>query len=339
MKLSEFDFALPPHLIAKYPSPVRSESRLMVLRGGEGSLKHEKFSGLLQYIEEGDLLVFNNSKVIPARLFGEKSSGGHIEVLVERLLGERHCLAHVRASKPLKPGQQIILEKALCFEVVGRNNIFYELRLLHEEPLLPLLEQYGRIPLPPYLNREEEETDKERYQTVYAHPPGSVAAPTAGLHFDIPLLEALKAKGVSFAFLTLHVGAGTFQPVRAEEITQHEMHPEWLTVPEAVINAVEDTRRRGKKVIAVGTTSVRSLETAASSGILKPFSGDSRLFIYPGYSFKVVDAILTNFHLPKSSLMMLISAFAGLEEIRKAYEEAIASQYRFFSYGDAMLIL
>jgi S-adenosylmethionine:tRNA ribosyltransferase-isomerase len=339
MKLSDFDYTLPERFIAKVPLAERSKSRLLVLDRQQQSVSHQQFSQLIDFIEPGDALILNNSKVIPARLFGVKPSGGRVEVLAERIQSPKHCLAHIRASKPPKPETVLLMEGNILLKVLGRQEDLYELELL-DSPLsfLEMLQQYGHMPLPPYLQREDDLLDKERYQTVYAKTLGSVAAPTAGLHFDEGLLQAIKAKGAIIDYVTLHVGAGTFQPVRTEDITQHVMHYEYLTVPSSIVELIQQTKQRGKKVIAVGTTSVRSLETAAQSGTLQPFTGESNLFIYPGYEFKVVDAMVTNFHLPKTSLLMLVSAFAGLEAIQQAYTAAIAEQYRFFSYGDAMLI-
>ncbi len=339
MKLAEFGFTLPKELIAQYPVAKRSQSRLLVLSREEEELAHRQFVDLLDYLQAGDLLVLNNSKVIPARLYGQKVSGGKIEILVERVQGEHRCLAHVRASKAPSVGTRLLLEGGLQFDVLGRQQDLFELKLLNDAPLIELLEQHGHIPLPPYMEREDEALDRERYQTVFAEHHGSVAAPTAGLHFDDDLLEKIKAKGVKIAYVTLHVGAGTFQPVRVENILDHQMHYEYLEVPEDVAAAAKKTKSHGGRVVAVGTTSVRSLESAATEGEIKAFHGESNLFIYPGYQFNVVDAMVTNFHLPKSSLLMLVSAFAGLKNVKQAYKEAIAEQYRFYSYGDAMLLL
>lgn len=336
MRLSDFHFELPDELIARYPMPERSASRLLHLDGQDGRLAHRQFRDLLDLLEPGDLLVFNNTRVIPARLFGHKASGGAVEILVERVCGEFRVLAHCRASKAPKPGSQILLEDGLSVEVVARQEALFE--LCFPEPVFSVLERLGHMPLPPYIDREDEGSDRERYQTVYAQNPGAVAAPTAGLHFDEPLLAALKAKGVEFAFVTLHVGAGTFSPVRVEDIREHRMHKEWVEVGPEVVAAVAQAKSAGKRVVAVGTTSVRSLESAAGEGPLRAFSGDTDIFIYPGYRFRVVDALVTNFHLPESTLIMLVSAFAGRERILSAYREAVAERYRFFSYGDAMFL-
>jgi S-adenosylmethionine:tRNA ribosyltransferase-isomerase len=336
MKKSTFHFELPSNLIAQYPTVERHDSRLLLLT--DTGIEHQQFTDFIKLINPGDLLVFNNTKVIPARIFGQKSSGGKVEILVERLLDNQRCLAHIRASKAPKAGAVLDLEGGLQVEVVGRQKTLFELRNLSEGDFLDLLDKHGHMPLPPYIERADEQPDQERYQTVYAKHKGAVAAPPAGLHFDEAMLDALQAKGVEFAFVTLHVGAGTFQPVRVDDISQHDMHAEYINVTEDVCAKVKATQQRGKRVIAIGTTSVRCLETAASDGEIKPYQGDTRIFIYPGYDFKCVDAMLTNFHLPESTLIMLISAFAGIDEIKQAYQAAIDGQYRFFSYGDAMFI-
>lgn len=341
MKLSDFSFTLPEHLIAKYPTENRAASRLLQLDGKTGNIKHSMFADMLALVEEGDLLVFNNTRVIPARLLGKKETGGQVEVLIERITDEHTALAHVRASKAPKPGTKLVLEDKVNVTVEGRDDALFKLRFDHQENVLTLLEQYGHMPLPPYIDRPDEQTDKERYQTVYNEKPGAVAAPTAGLHFDDDILAALKAKGVNLAFVTLHVGAGTFQPVRVDNIHEHKMHAEYAEVPQEVVDAVLATKANGKRVIAVGTTSVRSLESAAQAAedeMIAPFYSDTEIFIYPGFNFKVIDAMFTNFHLPESTLMMLISAFAGRDNVMQAYAEAIDKSYRFFSYGDSMFI-
>ena len=337
MKTSDFSFDLPDELIARYPMPERSASRLLTLDGETGALGHRGFKDLLGMLEPGDLLVFNNTRVIPARLFGEKASGGKLEALIERITGEHEALAHLRSSRSPKPGSRIVLGGAEV-EVLGREGALFRLQFLDERPLLDILEQAGHMPLPPYMEREDAAEDRERYQTVYAEKPGAVAAPTAGLHFDQPLLDALQDKGVNFAFVTLHVGAGTFQPVKVDNIHEHEMHAEYIEVGQDVVDAVKATRAAGKRVVAVGTTSVRSLESASTNGDIAPFYGESRIFIYPGYRFRSVDAMVTNFHLPESTLIMLVSAFAGREHTLAAYAEAVAQRYRFYSYGDAMFL-
>ena len=338
MRVADFSFDLPEAQIARHPLPERCASRLLVLDGQDGSLRHQQFPDLLNFLKEGDLLVFNNTRVIPARLFGQKASGGKVEVLVERMLDEHRVLAHIRASKSPKPNSEIVFEDGSKALMLARHDALFELSF--DEAVLPLLERIGHMPLPPYIDRPDEEADRERYQTVYSDrtKAGAVAAPTAGLHFDEPLLEAIKAKGVATAFVTLHVGAGTFQPVRVERIEDHHMHSEWLEVTQEVVEAVKACKARGGRVIAVGTTSVRSLETAALDGTLKAFSGDTDIFIYPGRPFHVVDALVTNFHLSESTLLMLVSAFAGYQETMAAYKVAVEEGYRFFSYGDAMFI-
>lgn len=341
MKLSDFTFELPEHLIAKYPAEKRTASRLLCLDGASGGVKHMQFSDMLSLVEAGDLLVFNNTRVIPARLKGKKASGGQVEVLVERILENNEVLAHVRASKSPKPGTQLLLEDAVPVTVLGRKDALFHLKFDEPQSVLSQLEEYGHMPLPPYIDRADESSDKERYQTVYNQKPGAVAAPTAGLHFDDDILTALRKKGVNIAFVTLHVGAGTFQPVRVDNITDHVMHSEYAEVPQDVVDTVLATKRAGKRVIAVGTTSVRSLESAAKAAkddIIAPFFDDTDIFIYPGFTFNVVDAMFTNFHLPESTLMMLISAFAGRENVMTAYQQAIENEYRFFSYGDSMFI-
>jgi len=337
LKRTDFQYDLPAELIAQLPLEQRSASRLLCFDRHSGALDDRQFRDLPQLLKPEDLLVFNNTRVIPARLFGKKASGGKLEILIERLLDERQCLAQVRASKSPKPGSGILLEDGSALEVVGRQDGFFHLRAASAD-LMGLLMRLGHMPLPPYITREDTGYDRKRYQTVYAETPGAVAAPTAGLHFDESLLEQLHEAGVQSTHLTLHVGAGTFQPVRADDIEDHQMHAEWLEVSQAVCDAVAAARERGGRVIAVGTTAVRSLETAAADGTLKPYSGDSRIFIYPSYEFRAVDAMITNFHLPESTLIMLVAAFAGLEPTLAAYRHAVEQRYRFFSYGDAMLI-
>ena len=336
MRVADFSFELPDSLIARHPLAERHGSRLLVLDGPSGVLAHRQFPDLLEYLRPGDLMVFNNTRVIPAHLFGQKASGGKLEVLVERVLDSHRVLAHVRASKAPKEGAVILIDGGGEAEMVARHDTLFELRFTEE--VLPLLDRVGHMPLPPYIDRPDEGADRERYQTVYAERAGAVAAPTAGLHFDEALLEKIAAKGVERAFVTLHVGAGTFQPVRVDKIEDHHMHKEWLEVSQDVVDAITACRARGGRVIAVGTTSVRSLESAARDGVLKAFSGDTDIFIYPGRPFHVVDALVTNFHLPESTLLMLVSAFAGYPETMAAYAAAVEQGYRFFSYGDAMFI-
>ncbi|SBS33154.1 S-adenosylmethionine:tRNA ribosyltransferase-isomerase [Marinomonas aquimarina] len=340
MRVSDYRFELPEELIARYPMPERSASRLLKLDGPTGELSHNTFKDVLDFVEPGDLMVFNNTRVIPARLYGQKASGGKLELLVERLLSEHEILAHVRCSKSPKVGNRLELGTdrgaAHGAEMVGRDDTLFHLRF--DEPVLEVLEKVGHMPLPPYIERPDDESDQERYQTVYNKTPGAVAAPTAGLHFDDGLLAKLKDKGVDTAFVTLHVGAGTFQPVRVDDVKDHVMHSEYAEVSQEVVDKVRATKAAGKRVIAVGTTSVRSLESASQSGQIEPFATDTSIFIYPGYEFKTVDVLVTNFHLPESTLIMLISAFAGYNNVMNAYHVAVAEKYRFFSYGDAMFI-
>ena len=336
MRLSDFHYDLPPDRIAQHPPARRGDSRLLVLEGATGTIEDRRFQDLPALLAPGDLLVFNDTRVIPARLHGTKDSGGAVELLIERLLGPVRALAHARASKPLKPGR-IVHVGGEALQVVARQGPLYEVAR-PEGDLPAFLERHGHVPLPPYIRRPDEGADRERYQTVYADRPGAVAAPTAGLHFDQAMLDRLAAGGVRSARVTLHVGAGTFQPVRAERLDEHEMHAEQVEVGEEVCAAVADARRRGGRVVAVGTTAVRSLEAASADGALRPFRGDTRLFIRPGYRFRSVDRLLTNFHLPESTLLMLVCAFAGHEHVMAAYRHAVAAGYRFFSYGDAMLI-
>ena len=338
MNVSDFHFDLPDELIARYPLQNRSASRLLTLDGLSGGTSHLHFSDLASLLQPDDLLVFNDTRVIPARLFGRKETGGQVEVLVERLLGEHELLAHVKASKSPKPGQRVIVEDGTVFRMVERQDALFHLVCEAAEPVIEVLERTGHMPLPPYVDRPDEQSDRERYQTVYAQQPGAVAAPTAGLHFDEALLERLQAQGVNTAFVTLHVGAGTFQPVRVDRIEDHIMHSEIAHVPEETVEAVRRTREKGGRVIAVGTTSVRSLESASRGGVLRAFCGETDIFIYPGYRFQTVDAMVTNFHLPESTLIMLVSAFAGYNHTMAAYAEAVRERYRFFSYGDAMFI-
>lgn len=337
MKLSDFHYELPPELIAQQPLEQRSASRLLCFNRQSGQLSDKHFNELPAVLRPGDLLVFNNTKVIPARMFGFKASGGRIEILVERLLNKNECLAQIRASKSPKPGGKLILEDGSQLLMLGRQDGFFHLQSVDTD-LMSLLQNLGHMPLPPYITREDNKADRRRYQTVYAQTPGAVAAPTAGLHFDQDLLKQLEEEGIQSTTVTLHVGAGTFQPVRVDQIEDHLMHAEWLEVSQAACDAIADTKSRGGRVVAVGTTAVRSLETAAQGGVLKPFTGDSRIFIYPPYQFRVVDAMITNFHLPESTLLMLVSAFAGHEPTLAAYRHAVEQSYRFFSYGDAMFI-
>lgn len=338
MRVSDFHFELPDELIATEPLPERTASRLLVVDPVSGVRLDRRFDAVAELLRGGDLLVVNDTRVLRARLYGVKESGGRVEVLLERLLDEHSALAHVRASKGLRAGTRLWLEDAVAALVMGRQGELYELRFEGAAPVLELLDRYGRVPLPPYIRRGDTPADRERYQTVFADRPGAVAAPTAGLHFDQALLQRLAEQGVAQARVTLHVGAGTFQPVRSQCVEQHRMHAEYLEVDSAVCARVAQTRARGGRVVAVGTTVVRALETAARSGVLRPYRGETRLFIYPGYRFRTVDALITNFHLPRSSLLMLVCAFAGREQTLSAYRHAVAAGYRFYSYGDAMFI-
>ncbi|HQR03786.1 MAG: tRNA preQ1(34) S-adenosylmethionine ribosyltransferase-isomerase QueA [Proteobacteria bacterium] len=337
LTLDDFDYPLPPERIAQAPLAERSASRLLVLNGSDLADRHIRdLPGLLR---AGDLLVMNDTRVIHARLMGRKESGGQVEVMVERPLDdEREVMAQIRASKSPRPGSRLLLEEHMEVEVLGRAGEFYRLRFPGNT--LDLLERYGRLPLPPYIERQASDADESRYQTVFARERGSVAAPTAGLHFDTALLRCLDEAGIATAHVTLHVGAGTFQPVRVHHLAEHRMHSERYVLPRATVEAIAATRARGGRVVAVGTTSLRTLESAALAHPegLEPCSGDTELFVTPGFHFRVVDLLLTNFHLPKSTLLMLVSAFGGMEEIRAAYRHAVEDGYRFFSYGDAMLI-
>ena len=337
MRVAPFKFDLPAELIARYPLAERRASRLLVLDGPSGAIAHQQFADLLRYLRPGDLMVFNNTRVIPARLFAKKLTGGKLEVLVERVLDTDRVLAHVRASKAPKVGSTIEFENGTQATLLARHDSLFEWQFA--EPVLPLLERIGHMPLPPYMERDDELDDRERYQTVYAEHAGAVAAPTAGLHFDDQMLASIGELGVETAFVTLHVGAGTFQPVRVETLEEHQMHHEWLQVSQDVVDAVAACKARGGRVVAVGTTSVRSLESAAqASGELQAFAGETDIFLYPGRPFHVVDALVTNFHLSESTLLMLVAAFAGYPEIMDAYRSAVEHNYRFFSYGDAMFI-
>ncbi|OEY67366.1 tRNA preQ1(34) S-adenosylmethionine ribosyltransferase-isomerase QueA [Marinobacter sp. X15-166B] len=338
MNVSDFQFELPDELIARYPLEQRSASRLLVLDGLTGNTTHSSFSALADQLHPDDLLVINNTKVIPARLLGRKETGGRVEVLVERVVGEHEILAHVRASKAPKPGQRLLFEGGYALTMVERQEALFRLVTETGSPILDILDRIGHMPLPPYMEREDELADRERYQTVYAAQAGAVAAPTAGLHFDQAVFDRLAAMGVETATVTLHVGAGTFQPVRVERLEDHVMHSEIAQVPEETVAAVARARARGGRVIAVGTTSVRSLESASRGGVLRAFHGETDIFIYPGYRFQTVDAMVTNFHLPESTLIMLVSAFAGYNHVMAAYAEAVRERYRFFSYGDAMFV-
>jgi len=338
MHISDFDFDLPAGLIAQFPTEQRNASRLLRLDGASGALQDSWFRQLPDFLQAGDLLVFNDTRVIKARLTGQKSSGGKLEVLVERVLDTHQVLAHIRASHAPKPASRIILADAFEAEVVERRENLFLLRFISETPVLDLLERHGTLPLPPYITHAANATDEQRYQTIYARAPGAVAAPTAGLHFDAAMLELLRQGGVGIAYVTLHVGAGTFQPVRVDNIAEHKMHSELYSVPEETVRLIQQTRQRAGKITAVGTTALRALESAVREGKVEAGGGETDIFITPGYRFQIVERLLTNFHLPKSTLLMLVSAFAGLDHIRTAYQHAIQQRYRFFSYGDAMLI-
>ncbi len=337
MRRTDFQFDLPDALIARHPAPQRSGSRLLHLDGATGPLTDRHFRQLPDLLRAGDLLVFNDTRVIPARLHGHKfESGGKVEVMLERLTGLRTAIVQLRASKPSRPGAVIDLGGGETLTVIERDADFWRVEFSNDAH--GVFERLGEMPLPPYVARAAEPEDRERYQTVYAREPGAVAAPTAGLHFDAAMLQACRDARVEFAYVTLHVGAGTFQPVRVDNVEEHRMHPEWCVVPDATCEAIAAARARGGRVIAVGTTAVRSLETAAAAGQLAPYAGETRLFITPGRRFRVIDALVTNFHLPESTLLMLVCAFAGREHVLDAYRHAVAQQYRFFSYGDAMFV-
>lgn len=343
MKVSDFSFQLPNELIARHPMADRSASRLLSLDGQTGLLKHLHFTDIVDLINKDDLLIFNDTRVIPARLFGEKETGGKIEVLVERVLDEKSFLAHLRSSKSPKPGCKLRLENSVDAVMVKRHGPLFEIQIENDKSVLEILEAIGHMPLPPYIDRPDDDADKERYQTVYNKNPGAVAAPTAGLHFDQKILDKLQNKGVDFAFVTLHVGAGTFQPVKVDNILDHQMHSEYAQLSQEVVDKINTTKKRGGRIIAVGTTSVRSIESAAQASLaqgkaLAPYFAETSIFIYPGYEFQLVDAMVTNFHLSESTLLMLVSAFSGKAQIDNAYQVAINEKYRFFSYGDAMFL-
>lgn len=338
MKKSDFNYLLPEALIAQKPLAERDASRLLCMDRNTGRITDRHFTDFIDLIDERDLLIFNDTKVIPARLFATKQSGGKVEILIERILDDHRAIAHVRASKSSKAGTLIELDHGFCCEVLGRADDLFQLEFKGDNSLLTILEQIGHMPLPPYITREDDQSDLTRYQTVFAREAGAVAAPTAGLHFDQAMMEKLKAKGVQTAFVTLHVGSGTFQPVRVEDLSEHLMHKEYFAVLPETVAAVQQARARGGRVIAIGTTAVRALESASRSGRLEAGFGDTDLFVTPGYQFKSVDAMLTNFHLPESTLLMLVSAFAGYDHIMNAYSHAIDQSYRFFSYGDAMFL-
>lgn len=339
MRKSDFHYSLPPELIAQYPASPRTASRLLSLNISNGSRRDLRFTDVPRLLQAGDLLVFNDTRVMPARLLGRKDSGGRIEVLIERILDVHRVFAQVRASKPPKPGQKLALDGGVIAEVRRREGEFYELVFAGDMPAMEILERFGHIPLPPYITRPDELDDRERYQTVYAHHGGAVAAPTAGLHFDQPMLVQLKEQGIESAFVTLHVGAGTFQPVRIDDIREHRMHAEFVSVSPSTSDVINAAKKKARRVVAVGTTVVRALETAAQGGVVAPYTGETEIFIYPGYRFQIVDALLTNFHLPESTLLMLVCAFGGTENVINAYRHAVEQKYRFYSYGDAMFVV
>jgi S-adenosylmethionine:tRNA ribosyltransferase-isomerase len=338
MLLDDFDYVLPPELIAQFPPAERGASRLLHLDARTGALADRQFRDVLDLVARGDVLVVNDTRVMNARLAGRKKTGGRVEVMVERVVGPGEVLAQIGANHPTRVGATLVLPDGCEATVLGRERDFFRLRFEGCDDVRAFLVRHGSVPLPQYIGRDAADADSERYQTVYAREPGAVAAPTAGLHFDRALLDALQARGVTVAYLTLHVGAGTFQPVRLQDVTQHEMHSEWYDLPGQTVRAIEAARRAGGRVLAVGTTALRALESAAAGGDLKAGSGETRLFILPGYRFRVVDRLLTNFHLPRSTLLMLVSAFGGMDNVRRAYRHGIERRYRFYSYGDAMLI-
>ncbi len=342
MKVTDFSFDLPASLIAFYPQEKRSASRLLQLDGLTGACEHKQFTEIVSWLNPGDLLVFNDTKVIPARLYGQKQTGGKIEILVERILDNQHVLAHIKASKKPKVDEVFQIDGGYPVKLLSREGVLFKLAFLTAQPVLQILKAVGHVPLPPYIQRQDGNLDQQRYQTVYAQKEGAVAAPTAGLHFDEALLQAIRNKGVQTEFITLHVGSGTFQPVRVDDVRKHTMHSEYFEVSQYVIDKIRATRRTGHRVVGVGTTSVRALESAFlhlnENQSVTTVTGETDIFIYPGYQFVAIDAIITNFHLPESTLLMLVSAFAGYHNIMHAYQEAIAKKYRFFSYGDAMLL-
>jgi S-adenosylmethionine:tRNA ribosyltransferase-isomerase len=338
MQRADFSYELPPGRIAMHPCPGRSDSRMLCLDPGSNHLRDGAFRDFPEQLQAGDLVVFNNTRVIPARLLGNKQSGGKVEVMVERVCGDSRLLARVRASKSPAPGTRLRLEGVLDAQVIGREGELFLLEFSGAGDMLKMLDQYGHVPLPPYISRADEQDDRERYQTIYASTPGAVAAPTAGLHFDEAIMDRLAERGINTAYVTLHVGGGTFQPVRADNLDEHVMHQEYFEVDAATCEQIAQTRRAGGRIVAVGTTVVRSLEAAAVNGQPEPCKAETGLFITPGFRFRVVDALLTNFHLSESTLLMLVCAFAGYRRTMDAYAHAIAAGYRFYSYGDAMFI-
>jgi len=339
VKKTDFDFELPPELIAQAPLAERSASRMLVLDVEAQARQDRMFRDLPAFLREGDLLVFNDTRVLPARLYGRKDTGGQVEILIERVTGAHEATVQLGVSKKPKEGGRIELADGSHAIVLGRDGSFFRLRFESPDPLERLLLRLGEMPLPPYIERHADDSDMERYQTVFARTPGAIAAPTAGLHFDEAMLAGLRERGIQFGYVTLHVGAGTFQPVRADDIKDHQMHREWLNVGASLVEQIRRTRAAGGRVIAVGTTVVRALESAVRDGELQPFAGETQIFIFPGYKFSSIDGLLTNFHLPQSTLLMLVSAMAGRDFMLASYRHAVEQKYRFFSYGDSMLIL
>lgn len=338
MRTQDFDFYLPESLIAQYPAKNRGESRLLRVEKSSDSVVDDLFINFIHQLSKGDVIVFNDTRVIKARLFGEKSTGGAIELMVERVISDSEALAHIRASRSPKAGARLTIAKHIQVEVLGRQNDLFHVKFLSDDNILTILEKFGSLPLPPYIAHQADSSDETRYQTVYAKHAGAVAAPTAGLHFDDHMLELIKQKGINIAYITLHVGAGTFQPVKVDNISEHKMHSERYHISKETVDLIQQAKQNGHYVIAVGTTALRALESAARNGQLCESTGETDIFITPGFKFNVVDKLLTNFHLPKSTLMMLVSAFAGYNRIKRAYAHAVEKQYRFFSYGDAMLL-
>lgn len=336
-KLSDYNYDLPDELIAQFPPEVRGTSRLLVAVADE--IFDHTFTDLIDYLNPGDLIIVNNTRVIPARIYGEKVTGGKVEIMIERIISATVCMAQIKASKALKEGQEVLINGEPAFVMTGRDDAFFELHTVGDKTLADIMETSGHMPLPPYITRQDKETDKERYQTVFSKEKGAVAAPTAGLHFTDELLQAIHDKGIHRAEVTLHVGAGTFQPIRTDEIDNHTMHKEWIHVSEETVQKINATKAAGNRVIAIGTTVVRALESAALEGEIKPFHGDTHIFIKPGFTFRVIDGLVTNFHLPKSTLLVLVSTFMGKSRIENIYQHAITEKYRFYSYGDAMLLL
>ena len=339
MRVSEFSYELPRHLIAQYPAPLRSQSRLLVLDGATGEIEDRRFADLPSLLHPGDLLVFNDTRVIKARLYGQKASGGKVEILIERVQSRSRALAHVKPARAQRPATRITLEGGVAIVIAERrDDDLFVLDFEDDANVYEVMDKHGHMPLPPYIARPDDATDIARYQTVYSRPLGAIAAPTAGLHFDEPLLKAVERQGVERAFVTLHVGAATFLPVRVEHIEQHHMHSEYVEVSARTCAQVASAKARGSRIIAVGTTSVRALESAAAGGAMQPLASDTDIFIAPGFRFRMVDAMITNFHLPESTLLMLVCAFAGRERVLGAYRHAVRSRYRFYSYGDAMFV-